>query len=440
LHAHLADYGEDYMIYLVSTLNDPPTDVIQTAVSDLNLSTFVASLFAAGLNRLVHKAAGVTWLAPTNQAFSDLGLGGRYLLGPGGKDDLRRVVRYHALDGLVYNTDMVPGSTSIRTMTGDDIYLNVTEGVNMTLYEITGPYTNTSGTMLPINGVRPSRILGNDLLTRTGSIHAIDAVQIPPAVDLTFGKLLHGAGCSTLIDLLVKADMEWVLTGGEPTSNVTFEYPYTILAPTDEAFSRLNLTLYQSDRDALVSLLKLHIVTSGPNVDSGMTTRSFKAKASFPLLLLDESIYTTLRSSRKYGDVIFRNDGHGSWLVGVNAARGVGQQSNAARVIEAGRASPNWTHIGDRYETVRWDSKRQPWVGGQSLGGGVVLIDRVLVPYEPGWVEDWGYLALSVGAFGLLVISIAVYGFVWWRRRQRRIKLEEEDCQSGLEGEDDDDE
>lgn len=55
------------------------------------------------------------------------------------------------------------------------------------------------------------------------------------------------------------------------------------------------------------------------------------------------------------------------------------------------------------------------------------MIDRVLLPYEPGWFADWGYLAGILGAGGLILIIMAGYAGVRWRRTSGRIRLEGED-------------
>jgi uncharacterized surface protein with fasciclin (FAS1) repeats len=424
-------------------LNEPPEDVIQTAVSNLELSTFVASLFAAGLDKLVRRKSGVTYFAPTNQAFKDLGLVSRHLLGSEGKDDLRKILKYYALDELVYGADMQDGITTFRTLTGEAILVdkNHTDmNANRTYDTIRGLARNISGLEIPTNGMRPSEILDTDLLSATGPVHIVNGVQIPSRLNITHGKLLQGAGCSTLIDLLTRSGMDWLLTGASPPSSSDvpdsdaqdvrpLKRPFTILAPSDEAFSRINLTYYLNNDAALLSLLSLHIITSGQGQDGGVFAESAKNRPSYPVMLRDESIFSTLHSVQRFGDVIFRNDGHGSWVVGINAARGVDQQANAARVVEAGRASPIWLTAEDDDDgqlTLIMDETGTVWRDGQSLGGGVITIDRVLIPYEPGWFADWGYLACILGLAGLVLLGLAGYVAFGRRETRGRIRLEGE--------------
>ena len=397
----------------------------------------MASLFAAGLDKLVRRTVAVTYFAPTNQAFRNLGLISRYLLGTDGKDDLRKVLKYQAVEGLLYEEDMHDGTAALKTLVGEDLLLNRTRmDVNCSQSAISGPTRNISGLDILLNGMRPSKIVNTDLLTSTGPVHVIDGIQIPPRLNITHGKLLQGAGCSTLIDLLVKSKMEWLLAGRDPPiepesrtkqDSGGLRRPFTILAPSDEAFSRINLTFYLNNDAALLSLLSLHIVTAGQANDYGIAAESFKTRSSYPLLLRDESIFSTLHSAQRFGDVIFRNDGHGSWLVGINGARGVDQQSNAARVIEAGRASPAWLSTEDPQLSLAMDDTGSVWSDGQSLGGGVITIDRVLLPYRPGWFADWGYLACILALGGLILLVAAGCAGVRWRRTSGRIRLEGED-------------
>ena len=422
---------------MVSSLNEPPEDVIQSAVSDLDLSTFVASVFAANLDKLVRKTAAVTYFAPTNQAFRNLGLASRFLLNPEGKDDLRKVLKYQAVEGLLYGMNMsCTGVTRINTLIGETLTLNVSVvDANTTARQIEGPSVFIEGLSVPLSGKGSSAVLATDVLTDTGVVHVVDAVQFPPRVQMTHGKLLVGAGCSILIELLVKAKLEWLLTGLPPSAQSSLSpeqkammgSPFTILAPSNEAFSRINLTYYLHNEAALLSLLNLHIVTSGSNQEVEVEIATLKARSSFPLLLQDESIFSTLHSLQRYGDVIFRNDGHGSWLVGVNAARGPDQQSNAARVMEAGRATPVWESVDGTPPQFFVSEDGTIWRDGQSLGGGIITIDRVLIPYQPDWFADWGYLVLVLCFGGFCLLALGTYLLLNRNRKEGRVKLEGEE-------------
>jgi hypothetical protein len=175
-----------------------------------------------------------------------------------------------------------------------------------------------------------------------------------------------------------------------------------VLCPSDKAFSRLNLTHYLNDQEALLNLLKLHIIPTQPSTPR---TANSKIPASppsdgAPLSLEDDLVYSTLlSSSSKYGDVAFRATGDNSFLVGIRNARS-SAGNDAARLGATGRGSVRWRkNKGDQGVSVSkggkgkdkakdddaHDGYEELWRGGMTLGGGVVMLDSVLVPYEPSW-------------------------------------------------------
>ncbi|KAK0542810.1 hypothetical protein OC846_006448 [Tilletia horrida] len=118
------------LIYLTAAFLTPPSNPIQTAVSSLELSTFVAAIFSAHLDSGIKGAPGVTYLIPSNAAFENLGLVMPYLLSGARstvglseeekpalskddedsepitpRDELRSVVEFHAIDDIVYFQD-----------------------------------------------------------------------------------------------------------------------------------------------------------------------------------------------------------------------------------------------------------------------------------------------------------------------------------------------
>jgi uncharacterized surface protein with fasciclin (FAS1) repeats len=417
------------VIYLVSSLLSPPDDVLQTAVSDLQLSTFIAAVYAADLDKAVKKNPATTYLMPRNRAFGSLGLAMKYLLLPEGKDELRKVVKYHAVDEIVYSEDLETGKQVFTTLEGGEIVLRKTGGKNSSTF-VQSPNKwegHDSGEQLPSNGeLRPAKMSHFDALTSTGVIHTIDAVILPSDVFISIGKLIRGSKQSTMMDLMARAGLSWILEGRQPSANeVERAYlqgvvrtwdnetdqpdidslampSYTVLCPSDKAFSRLNLTHYLNDQEALLNLLKLHIIPTQPSTPR---TANSKIPASppsdgAPLSLEDDLVYSTLlSSSSKYGDVAFRATGDNSFLVGIRNARS-SAGNDAARLGATGRGSVRWRkNKGDQGVSVSkggkgkdkakdddaHDGYEELWRGGMTLGGGVVMLDSVLVPYEPSW-------------------------------------------------------
>ncbi|KPV77563.1 uncharacterized protein RHOBADRAFT_5402, partial [Rhodotorula graminis WP1] len=452
----------DSIIYLVSSLIEPPPTVITAAVSDLRLSTFVAAVYAAGIDGTLATRAAVTYLVPTNSAFGDLGLTMQYLLLPSSRPELASVLRFHAIDEVVYLGDF-PRSGGARYPTlldGAEIYLE-RDAVNATL-SVHGP---TLGG-LPANGEpRDANVVEGDVLTETGALHVIDQVELPPDIDISLEKLLRGAKANVMIDLIRAANMTWVLDGQRPPRHAPrdgeeevgpalggkkrkggdgdgdahgggADWAYTVLCPSDKAFSRLNLTFYHAHPAALSALVRLHIlpIAPPPSFSSGSPFPPRLAQPGAPLLLEDSKTYASLLSKGQpggtsdYGTVAFRKWSAGesadSWVVGIKGARGAKGASDAARVLAWGRATP-----------VFVDGGGGGGGGGDGFeprlraAGGVIAVDAVLLPYEPSWLRRyWWVVALAVA--GTVALAVAgVYGVRWWRRRRERkyARLNQED-------------
>ena len=275
-----------------------------------------------------------------------------------------------------------------------------------------------------------------------GVIHIIDQVELPPQLDITIPKLLLGAKANTFVDLVRAANMSWVLDGSDPPSppsslskrrskrphhhhNSSSSPPraYTILCPTDKALSRLNLTYYLSHPPAVEALVRLHIIP----------TDAFAALPSDgqPLALSDEKVYITLLDKSEgggsgYGKVAFRRWGEEGWLVGIRGARGTGGQSDSARVVSFGRASPYLLEEDALGTLSRSKVDRKAAIMSTltatnrlAAGGGVLIIDSVLLPFQPGWFRRLWILWIVLAS--LVVVGVLAFvGWRWWKRRSNK--------------------
>ena len=399
------------LIYLLSSIIEPPSNVITTAVSDLRLSTFVAGVYAAGLDHSLNNHPAVTYLAPSNPAFANLGLVMSYLLLPIAKYDLRWLIEYHAIEGEILYLDRFPvggGSKRFPTLAGSEIYLEH-DKANETL-TVHGP---TIGGV-PANGdVRDAVLIEGDVLTSTGVLHVIDQVVLPPTLEIDSRKLLLGAKATTMVDLIKAANMSWVFDGKRPPPEFfdqkqakrtpKADRAYTILCPTDKALSRLNLTYYLSEPTALSDLVRLHILPTHAFAPLGDDGR--------PLRLADQSTFASLLDESEggrsqYGHLSFKQTAGDDWIVGIKSARGTNGENDSARVVSHGRATA-------------WVEER---AGGEvrvANGGGVMVIDSVLLPYEPGWWRrNWGWVVGAVGGLGLAGL-VGWGGWRLWRKRKQ---------------------
>lgn len=177
------------IIYLVDDYLRLPKDFVQTAVSNLETSTFVASVFTSGLEKELKAAPGISLFIPLNHAFtrtlsaqssrgchpwadlrrtsSGLGLTMSYLLLPEAKSQLRQLIRYHAVDQVLYTEDLNHGEGGRRrgylTLEGGSLYIDQDQG-NVT---VGGETIEGSGEK--VNGeLKDAVLLASDWISSNG--------------------------------------------------------------------------------------------------------------------------------------------------------------------------------------------------------------------------------------------------------------------------------
>ena len=136
-------------------------DIVAVASSTEGFSTLVAALTAGGLVETLQGAGPFTVFAPTDAAFAALpaGLLDKLLL-PENKDVLVSILTYHVVPGMVMSADIMAGD--VATVEGSSVKLETSYGVK-------------------VNG---ANVTAADVAASNGVIHVIDAVIVPPTVDL----------------------------------------------------------------------------------------------------------------------------------------------------------------------------------------------------------------------------------------------------------------
>ncbi|MEY4175403.1 MAG: hypothetical protein RI900_2568 [Actinomycetota bacterium] len=139
-------------------------DIVAVASGNADFSTLVAAVKAAGLVETLQGAGPFTVFAPTNDAFAALpaGLVDKLLL-PENKEVLTKILTYHVVAGMVMAADVKAGD--VPSVEGSNITIAV-EGGTVTL-----------------NGA--SKVVATDVAASNGVIHVIDAVILPPGLDVS---------------------------------------------------------------------------------------------------------------------------------------------------------------------------------------------------------------------------------------------------------------
>ena len=135
--------------------------IVDVAVGAGNFTTLVAAVTAADLVETLSGTGPFTVFAPTDEAFAALPAGVLdALLLPENKALLAQILTYHVVSGMVMAADVTDGE--VATVEGQNVKLSTMGGVS-------------------VNG---AKVVAADVAASNGVIHAIDAVILPPGVDV----------------------------------------------------------------------------------------------------------------------------------------------------------------------------------------------------------------------------------------------------------------
>ena len=221
----------------------PQMDIVDTAVADGRFTTLAAALGAAGLVDTLKGEGPFTVFAPTDDAFAALPAGTVQAL-LNDIPTLTNILLYHVVSGEVMASDVVTLS-SAPTVLGKDLKVMVSGGKVM---------------------INNAQVIITDIKTSNGVIHVIDTVLLPPQNDIVDIAVADGR-FTTLAAALGAAGLVDTLKG---------EGPFTVFAPTDDAFAALpagTVEALLNDIPTLTSILLYHVV-SGKVMASDVVTLS----------------------------------------------------------------------------------------------------------------------------------------------------------------------
>jgi len=253
--------------------NEPATaNIVKTAAAAGKFKTLLSLLIAADLDEALKGNGPFTVFAPTDEAFAKLPKGTvETLLKPEGKEALAAILSYHVVpkkDGFAYENATADSIYEFKTLNGAKLAIRKTDGGFK---------------------VNESNIAVRNIACSNGSVQVIDAVLLPPAAKAnTIPAVAEKAGnFKTLLAAVTAAELAEVLSG---------DGPFTVFAPTDEAFAKLpkgtlEKLLKPENRKQLVSILKLHVV-------AGKFTAKNLAKADSAKSLLGEKVAIDIADGR----------------------------------------------------------------------------------------------------------------------------------------------
>ena len=233
--------GVIHVIDKVLTPTDAPNDIPRTAQCTGSHNSLVSAVVQAELLEILQGDGPFTVFAPTDQAFADAGIDLASLDTPEGKATLSDILLYHVLDSEV-PASAVSDCLSAQTVNGNPLSFAVGNGVT-------------------VNG---ANVTATDISTSNGIIHVIDKVLIPNPTPNDIPRTAQCTGIhNSLVAAVVQAELLETLQG---------EGPFTLFAPTDQAFTDAGINLATLDTEegkaALTDILLYHVVSGNvPSTD-----------------------------------------------------------------------------------------------------------------------------------------------------------------------------
>jgi len=209
-------------------------DIVDAAVEAGQFNTLIAAVKAAGLVDVLKSDGPFTVFAPTDEAFAKLPEGTlESLLKPENKDKLAAILTYHVAPGKLTASDVTRASGAVSA---NGQWLD---------------FKSENGKVM----VDDATVVTADIKCANGVIHVIDKVVLPEQQNIV--QVAAGAKTfNTLLTAATRAGLAGVLQS---------DGPFTVFAPTDEAFAKLpagtleNL-LKPENKQQLATIIKYHVI------------------------------------------------------------------------------------------------------------------------------------------------------------------------------------
>ncbi|WP_445664008.1 fasciclin domain-containing protein [Fodinibius sp. AD559] len=202
---------------------DAYLDVVGIIVKRYGLQSLEDAVLSENLASALQADGPFTVFAPTNAAFSNADLGDQ---------SLADVLQYHVIPSEVLSDDLQATQT-VETLQGEDLLIESADG--------TVTITDNSGQMYEVTEA--------DLQGTNGVVHIINGV-LNPAPNIVDVAIDNG-NFTTLVDALGQTGLDEALQQAGP---------FTIFAPTDDAFSGVDLSGFSDDQ--LAEILQYHVVNA----------------------------------------------------------------------------------------------------------------------------------------------------------------------------------
>ncbi len=220
------------------------SSVAEVIENDDSLSTLNTALGAAGLvSALQDEDSEFTVFAPNNAAFAALDPDDLAALLADPMGDLSDILKYHVVPTALLSGNLKDGDV-LETLQGQELSITI---------ENDGPY---------VNGIK---IIDIDYLGVNGAVHIIEGILLPADETTVVDIIVESPDHNTLETAVIAAGLVQTLSG---------DGPFTVFAPTDEAFAALGAELIDElladPMGQLTTILTYH-VTSGAVLSTDLT-------------------------------------------------------------------------------------------------------------------------------------------------------------------------
>lgn len=216
--------------------------IVDTAKRAGGFETLLVAVDTAGLTETLMGTGPFTVFAPNDAAFAELGHTVNDLLKPENRGLLTDILTYHVVPGEFQAADVLRRN-NLGTVNGQRLNFGLLEG---DLF------------------VQNAQVIATDVDASNGVIHVIDSVMQPTSDNLV--EVAAGAGQFELLLTAAKA--------AGLAESLVGEGPYTVLAPTDEAFralgSQLDDLLKPENRGTLRRILSYHVIPGRAYADQAL--------------------------------------------------------------------------------------------------------------------------------------------------------------------------
>jgi transforming growth factor-beta-induced protein len=240
-------------------------DIVDTAIKASDFNTLVTAVKAADLVDTLKGPGPFTVFAPTDEAFSKLPARTlNNLLKPENKDQLASILTYHVVPGKIMSGDLLK-LKGVRTV-----------------------QSQQASTGLAIDG---ARVIKTDIKCSNGVIHVIDTVIRPE-------RTTRRAQGQDIVDTAVSANSFSTLVAAVKAAGLVEtlkgDGPFTVFAPTDEAFAKLpkatlNSLLLPENKDKLSQILTYHVVPGRLTATDVLRKKVFRSAQGQPLFITNKS-------------------------------------------------------------------------------------------------------------------------------------------------------